>query len=60
MKLDGWDIFFLILIVVLSAVDIASNVFALIPFIGGVFETLSESIIEAIQIILALIIALKR
>ena len=48
----------IIFIILLSLLDIGTNILSFIPFIGGVFETISEVIIEIIQIILTVIIVL--
>ena len=48
----------LALIVLLSVLDIFANVLSLIPLIGDLMETISESILEAIQILLATILAI--
>lgn len=43
-------------IVVLSLVDIGLNIISFIPYVGDIFETTSETVIEGIQIALAVII----
>jgi hypothetical protein len=45
------------LIVFLSIVDIFMNLFSLIPVIGDIFESLSEVVIEAIQVGLVMLMA---
>lgn len=45
-----------IFIILLSITDIVLNLFGLIPYVGGVFETSLETINELIQICLAGII----
>lgn len=37
---------------ILLAFDLASNILSLLPFIGTAFETVSESIIEAISAVI--------
>ena len=44
---------FVLGIAFLSAIDIALNVISLIPGVGDVFETTSETVIELLQVFLA-------
>jgi len=48
----------ILFIVILSIIDIFANVFSFIPILGDILETLSETIIEIIQIIAVIAIAL--
>jgi len=51
-----WMLVFIIIF--LSVLDIGINLLSFIPFIGGVFETIGETIFEVMQIVLTLIIVL--
>ena len=58
-KETGVTIFILVfLIIVISIVDILMNVFGAIPILGGLLETLSETILESIQVLLTSIIGI--
>ena len=59
----GIVISIVVIIVVLSLIDVASNIFSFIPWIGSLFETMQESLNESLQILLTAIlggIALRR
>ena len=43
-------------IVVLSLLDIGLNIISFIPYVGDVFETTSETVLEGIQILFTVII----
>lgn len=47
-----------ILVALLSVVDLGMNIISLIPGIGDILESLSEVVLEAIQVFLVILIAL--
>jgi hypothetical protein len=58
-KETGWTIFILVfLIIVLSVVDILANFIGAIPILGDIAETLSETVLESIQVLLTSIIGI--
>jgi hypothetical protein len=59
LKADKW--FLLLFFIILSGIDLLANSGSvLIPFIGGMAETVQESINEVIQIIIVSYFALKK
>ena len=54
-KTTTWSL--VIGVIILSIIDIGLNSVSLIPVIGDILETTSETVIEGIQILLVVIIA---
>ena len=50
-RIQGLIVIF-VMIIILGVIDLFSNFVNTIPILGGVLETVSESIIESLQIIL--------
>jgi len=56
-KISGTEKVLIGFIIVLSILDLATNSLSVLPYIGSFMETLSEAIIEIIQIIVAVFLA---
>lgn len=55
MGISAGEVILLIFLIGLSLLDIFLNTLSLIPVLGNILETLSETVIESIQIVLVLI-----
>lgn len=53
--MNKWFVFLVTvsLIALLGLVDIGLNLFSLIPYVGSAFETVSEAVLEFLQILIA-------
>jgi len=58
MGLSIGEIVLIILIIGLSALDLFANTISLVPVIGDLIETFSETILEVLQILLTILLAI--
>ena len=58
-RISNWEKVLIAIIIGLSLLDLFSNILSLIPAVGGVLETFSETVFELLTILSAILLALR-